>query len=368
MPFKGIYKGSEIIAPLLTDEEWDRLKQEIKASNDSLIIAATGKEGYLRKSSRGLKHLAHKKGEAPLNWKPESWEHLMAKEIFLKASIDAGWNASPEYIGHGWVADVLAWKRNVKIAFEIQWSGQTLSVTQERQEKYLKDNVRGCWFFKRLPVDPDSDINLWQGSKEIPAFKVEIDDNENMYIEFENNKILLYDFVKMLLNGGLTFSESISPTKDKVIRLDYNFYEQPCYRCNRMYYRYWVNNSFYDGEHYASSKTVSACNRTVQLNEVLNEEKRYRFEQDIYNEAISICEENGFLLAKIQKHYNRKLGKFHFVFCCPSCKAWIDDYHLEQNELKAQNLLRFQRKIIIDSLANVKVDCPHWCYSKFHED
>jgi len=50
-----------------------------------------------------------------------------------------------------WIADVLACNAKVRVAFEIQWSKQSYAKTVDRQDKYDRDEVRGCWFFKRPP-------------------------------------------------------------------------------------------------------------------------------------------------------------------------------------------------------------------------
>lgn len=59
-----------------------------------------------------------------------------------------GYEVTTEASGVDWRADVLATKPGknglIKLAFEVQWSPQTLEQTEERQQKYTRDGIRCC--------------------------------------------------------------------------------------------------------------------------------------------------------------------------------------------------------------------------------
>ena len=72
MPLRAIINNEEVISTFLTKEEWNNLRANTKANHHEVIISLTGKPGYLRISKLGLQHFAHKRGEKPENWQPES--------------------------------------------------------------------------------------------------------------------------------------------------------------------------------------------------------------------------------------------------------------------------------------------------------
>lgn len=357
MPLKGILDGKEIIAPLLSDSEWNDLRDWIEKNDQDIIIAQTGKKGYLRTSSRNLKHFVHKKGESPDNWKPESWQHLKAKEIVLKACIEAGWHASPEYNNENWIADVLAYQGKKRIAFEIQWSKQTLQDTLERQERYKIDNVRGCWFFNKLPIAPNR--YDFKETNELPAFQIEFDNEENILVTFRNEKIPLGEFVKMLLTKKIGFFENVFIKKNIELEVDFYFYKRPCYNCNQWHYRYWINRN--------NMVATSNCKDEIYFSEHPWEEKRLRFEEDIIKEALSICKQYNYKLAEISKRFSKTVDKKYFAFSCPNCQAIIGDFFLEEDEDKARKFEHYSRIIITDSLSKRPSPNGHWCYSCHHE-
>ncbi len=144
MPIRAIVDGEEVIAPDLSDEDWKQLRSDVRQKKRILIMRCCKNPGFPRISKLGNKHFVHKrKGEC--NWEPESVEHIKAKtEIFL-ACKNAGIEAIPEHQGPDWIADVYVPREKRSIAFEIQWSSQTLEKTWERQVRYEKDNVRAIW-------------------------------------------------------------------------------------------------------------------------------------------------------------------------------------------------------------------------------
>ncbi len=209
MPLKAIINNKEIISSLLNSEDWNNLKQEIKKYNYDVIISQTGKKGYLRKSSLGLQHFAHKQGEKPLDWKPESVQHLLAKDQIVKGCQDAGWQAIPEFKENDWEADILTFYNNIRVAFEVQWSYQTYEKTFERHKKYVRDGIRCCWFFKKLPKELLDEKNNPKANKNLPIFKIFEDKNKNIFVSFYEQNIPIKKFVYLLLTKSIKFSEKL---------------------------------------------------------------------------------------------------------------------------------------------------------------
>ena len=157
------------------------------------------------------------------------------------------WDAKTEVRGqasHGavWVADVLATKGKHHIAFEVQWSPQTLSETSQRQSLYQDSNVRCLWLFKR-----PSDI---QASKEVPSVLIDVTldpltawvwipiatigsymrDSEAKKADYLwNQKIELRRFIR----GCLARKFFWAPGLNQTVPLEIWTAEQECWKCHR---------------------------------------------------------------------------------------------------------------------------------------
>lgn len=75
-------------------------------------------------------------------------KHNRIQMQIISACERLGIDARQEYSGKGWRADVFIPNDTRPIAFEIQLSPQSLSKTLQRQSKYIRDEILGCWFLK----------------------------------------------------------------------------------------------------------------------------------------------------------------------------------------------------------------------------
>lgn len=82
-----------------------------------------------------------------------------------------GYQVREEYKGKDWRADVLVIVNNQKYAFEIQTRIQSIKKTFDRQEKYTRDNIVGCWLFEKEPKQETELENL-------PLFKLNNNNNQ----------------------------------------------------------------------------------------------------------------------------------------------------------------------------------------------
>jgi len=180
MPFRAYIDEEEIISIDQTDHQWNDLKKRLKNNESSLKLPCCNQDGFLRTSSKGLKHFVHLKSDNSCDWKPESPEHLKAKIEIIEACRLNGWKAIPEFVGTNWRADVLAVKNDKKIAFEVQWSKQTFEETKFRQDRYKESNVRCCWFFRTAPKELRNYDDTLIADKDIPSFKIFKDENSNI--------------------------------------------------------------------------------------------------------------------------------------------------------------------------------------------
>jgi hypothetical protein len=149
------------------------------------------------------------------DWKPETAQHLYAKSEIVVGCRNAGYHPKSEVSGPDWRADVLAVKGAIKIAFEVQISPQGLRETLLRHERYKRDRIRGCWFFKKPPermdqpyvVDETDDLP-WQEhsppSRELPVFRIAEEENIPV-VRLNGRTFQLRAFVRMILNKEVQF-------------------------------------------------------------------------------------------------------------------------------------------------------------------
>ena len=194
MPLRALVDGKELLAPLVADADWESLKQ--RRPRPAIVLGCCGAAGYLRRSKLGTKHFVHK-SKAECDWRPETWQHLLAKTEIVRACREMGYDTRTEVSGPDWRADVLATapKKHqlgyIRIAFEVQWSPQTLERTIARQKKYERDGIRGCWFFKKMPT--------LQARKDLPMFRLEEFDGRLLVVNADRS-YSIDAFVKALLS------------------------------------------------------------------------------------------------------------------------------------------------------------------------
>ena len=79
MPLRAFFAGRELLAPLMSDEEWLNLK----AQRPKVRLCCCDSTGYLRTSKLGTKHFVRGKDRI-CNWAPETWQHLLAKTEIVR--------------------------------------------------------------------------------------------------------------------------------------------------------------------------------------------------------------------------------------------------------------------------------------------
>ncbi|GGA09128.1 hypothetical protein CYANOKiyG1_21980 [Okeania sp. KiyG1] len=128
-----------------------------------------------------------------------------------------GYDVKTEASGLDWRADVLATKQVknqlVKLAFEVQWSPQSLEETEQRQQKYIRDGIRCCWLFKKLPTSKER--------QDISMFQLQFDQSTNPTVIYDNNIYLLNNFITKILSGHFKFSQFYRYKNSKILKSDF---------------------------------------------------------------------------------------------------------------------------------------------------
>ncbi|MEG3920663.1 hypothetical protein QUA07_16235 [Microcoleus sp. T3_A4] len=94
MPLRAFFAGRELLAPLMSDEEW----LNVKAQRPKVRLCCCDSTGYLRTSKLGTKHFVHGKDRI-CNWALETWQHPLAKTEIVRVCQRFGYDAKTEVSG-----------------------------------------------------------------------------------------------------------------------------------------------------------------------------------------------------------------------------------------------------------------------------
>jgi hypothetical protein len=144
VPLSALVDGELVCAPLLPPQRWQQVRGR------RVILQPCGHGGFARVSPLGTPHFVHER-DSDCHAR-ESPEHLHLKAVVARAVAAAGWEPWTEAPGDGFVADVLATRRDQKVAFEVQRSRQVLSKYRQRQQTYARSGVRAVWLVHSVPA------------------------------------------------------------------------------------------------------------------------------------------------------------------------------------------------------------------------
>lgn len=363
MPLRAFIDGEDKIAPLLNDAEWEALKLAVSRKEKSVLMPCCNAAGLLRVSKLGTKHFYHSR-TAECNWKPETAEHLKAKTEILIACRNAGYTASPEKIDPDWRADVYAERNTTKLAFEVQWSKQTLEETQERQNKYKRDDVKGCWFFRQPPFDYHysthaiNDLPMFELLPSQPPDK-DLLVSSPVLIYPDQKPLCLADFVSALLTKKICYRALATTSCNQKIRIV--FVTKKCWKCNASSLMYYVDSSY-----------ISRCGREMSRGHYMTcsyeKNGHYEFRQEIIAAARHYINSHPVLsarLGRIKPRFSKKQNRTYISFGCPRCDAIFGYDPLYEKEFPNASLYG-NYTAVLETEIMVKEPFSeyqsHWCY------
>ncbi len=137
-----------------------------------------------------------------------------------------------EHAEDDWRADILADRGSQRVAFEVQWSRQTLAETAARQARYRAAGVRGCWFFRYPPHEvrrPGGDTTL-EARQDLPLFGLTTDRTRDGYrVQVGGHAHPLGPVVGALLGGRIAFRSHRTALGQHVV--DIAFHDKVCPSC-----------------------------------------------------------------------------------------------------------------------------------------
>ncbi len=233
MPLKALLDGQPILAPLLGDTAW----AELYFQRYRLVLPCCPDRAVQMRGGAGTRRIQHF-SHAPsptCQFRGETTAHLLAKVAIAQACAEAGWAVDIEHTERDWRADVLADRGGQRVAFEVQWSRQTLAETLARQARYRAAGVRGCWFFRYPPRElhrPGSDTDL-EARRDLPLFSFATGGDHAGYRAYVGGRPYpLGQVVGALLGKGIAFRAHRTFVGDHA--MDITFYDKSCPACGAL--------------------------------------------------------------------------------------------------------------------------------------
>jgi hypothetical protein len=261
---------------------------------------------------------------------------------------DLGIKAIQEYSGNGWRADVFVPNNGKPIAFEIQLSPQTLTKTIERQSKYIRDGIIGCWLFE----NPIPKLN--KERPDLPVFYVEDKKDSNLLVNLgDRRKIDLHTFLENFISNNIQFRH-VAKTKTRQ-SVNLIFYKMTCWKCHKLNHLFYVETPFY-----------SACNAKIKPEEALWASNSIEYRPEIIELAEKFIESRkdpNIRLGQIKKRFSNTVKNSYISFGCYNCDSIFGDFYVMEAKLdkmygpKEQT---YQGEIELSE--NLELNIPHWCF------
>ncbi len=337
MPLRALVAGREVIAPELSTAEWEALQAEV-AAGAAVILPCCGGAGYLRRSKFGTAHFAHKRG-ADCDASGETIQHLKAKADIVIACRRAGFSALTEVVGGSdadWRADVLATRGSRRIAFEVQWSFLRLKEAVFRQERYARDGVRGCWFFRKPPPN-------WRARRDLPLFQLLGNADGSFAVSINGRLHDLGEAVTALLSGDIRFCATAIARNEQT--LDLIPFTIECPDCGRSTPVYRIDPLL-----------TAGCGRTFQSHPL-------EFRREVLAAVRALRRQQPDLRFGAFAEQISTTGKKTLAFTCIHCGTPIPPERIDQALYGTNRLQTAERYPLAIKFARpISGREPHWCF------
>lgn len=280
----------------------------------------------------------------------ESPKHLAIKQALLDACSSAGFAAKQEAGGRGWRADVLVPTSGRPVAFEVQLSPQSLLRTLERQARFWRSGVVGCWLFlegKKLK-------GLRDECPDLPLFFVGDDSTGVFTVSLGDRRVLsLSEFAVEYAHGRIRFCEDAvsAPTQD----LQLLFYEMPCWKCGEMNHPYMLGRPF-----------KASCNAVAHPQESLWEDTKSEYRPDVVfaaNRFASQHADRRLLLPTVARRLSHTVGHEYLSFGCRACDSIFGDWYIHEAEMEVIYGGAIAEAHVSVAMTDVfSKPIPHWCF------
>lgn len=155
MPLAALVNGKKQIGMDIPLDEWKIMQEQHRKGTLSIRMIGCNQPGHMVRK-KGLQFFRHAPNSIPCDCeRGETEHHLRLKYQIYHLCKSYGWEADTEFNSPdgSWRADVLSWKNDRKVAFEIQWSPILLDELKNRDQKYSKKSIESYWLLRKLPND-----------------------------------------------------------------------------------------------------------------------------------------------------------------------------------------------------------------------
>ncbi len=275
-------------------------------------------------------------------------KHERIQAEILTVCDKLGIEAIKERGGTGWRADVYIPNHGKPIAFEVQTSPQTLKKTEERQAKFQRDGITGCWLFEN-PVHKLNDER-----PDLPLFYVEEQNDLSQVVNLGNRrKVSLSSFIEDFILNHIQFKKIAIAKTEQTVKLV--FYEMPCWKCGIVNHLYYVDSPFY-----------SACNCAIRPEEAMWASNKIEYRPEIIDLAQKFIASNNSLdlkLGTIKERYSHTVGHSYLSFGCHNCDSIFGDWFVMEAQIDVwyeQDNLTYNGEIELSDA--IEMSISHWCY------
>ena len=247
----------------------------------------------------------------------------------------AGYTALTEVAGDDWRADVLAVQGSNRIAFEVQWSFLRLDKAMYRQERYARDGVRGCWFFRNPPPQWMRGGDL-KAQQDLPLFHLYSNADHTFSVAVNERLYGLGEVVEALLSGRIHFCKTARAERDQ--RLQMTPFEIACPHCGRPTRLFYV-----------TPQLTARCGRKFRLRD---HAQAFARRSEVRAAALPLFKDDA------------RLGRVTAEgFHCVACDKLLDEKSVEM-ALYGTNRLASAESIEIDVRLSKPIisGAPHWCF------
>lgn len=354
MPLRALLDGEDVVAPAVPRAEWEALRRAARAKERDLRLPCCGRRALQRTSRRGLQHFYHPPG-SPCEEPGETLDHLQAKLAILAGCELAGYPARTECRGEGWRADVLAARGRTGIAFEAQWSRQTLAETVRRQEEYARHGLRGCWFFRAPPLGARrTDERPLVARSDLPLFLLSHDPLGSPHVYLNGRHYPLDRLVAALLRGEICFR-----ARARIERwqwADLLFFPVRCPCCGSEAHAFRVERPAYR----------ASCGLPVPASSGRYAALRAARRAEVQRAVWAFLQTDAGLGLRVGMIKERRLpgNVARPSFGCPSCDAPFEDRLLGRvaDQIGKAERWTARHRVPVTIRGPFMWDYPHWCY------
>jgi hypothetical protein len=275
-----------------------------------------------------------------------------AKATIAQAGHAVGYQVRTEWFGPDWRADVLAVRDATRLAFEVQWTPSALTDTLERQGRYRRDGVRGCWFFRQPPAE------LAAARRELPLFELVPAPDGALLVssrflsDRSDTRIPLGDFVAALLRRRIRYGTTTVAAPQQRVRVTFAPFR--CWRCGRRYHAYYV-----------ASPYLSRCGRELRAH---GDERRAALPviADAIRDFLASDAGRGLVVGRLVPYHDSLVGRTRRTFHCPHCASPLrlavsgSRRPRQAQPDRETPPTTFETAITLPHAVTIKD--PHWCY------